>query len=101
MAGGAETYLRLFVSQPLWGTHNYSRRIPATEELCDYFRFGEKEISAWTIKRTLPDEVWIENPQYYEEFTENIKHENLVLDVYDEVAAEINKRDVGIQLRIL
>ena len=30
-----------------------------------------------------------------------IKHENLVLDVYDEVAAEINKRDVGIQLNIL
>ena len=68
---------------------------------CDYFRFGEKQISAWTIKRTLPDEVWIENPQYYEEFKENIKHENHVLDVYDEVAAEINKRDVGIQLKTL
>lgn len=31
----------------------------------------------------------------------HIKHENHVLDVYDEVAAEINKRDVGIQLKTL
>lgn len=31
----------------------------------------------------------------------HIKQENLELDVYDEVAAEINKRDVGIQLSIL
>lgn len=31
----------------------------------------------------------------------HIKQENLELDVYDEVAVEINKRDVGIQLNIL
>ena len=31
----------------------------------------------------------------------HIKHENHVRDVYDEIAAEINKRDVGIQLSIL
>jgi len=66
----------------------------------DYFKFGERSINAWTIQRTDPLEIQKHNPQYYDEYKDNIEYENLVLDIYDEIAMEINKHNVGIQMDI-
>ena len=53
------------------------------------FKFGGKRISAWTIQRTDLEEIHRRNPRYYEAYKENMIFENLVLDIYDEIAAEI------------
>lgn len=62
------------------------------------FRFGRKRIGTWTIHRTDPLEVQQSNPSYYEEYQENMLFENLVLDIYDEIATEINKHVSGIHM---
>lgn len=62
-----------------------------------YFTFGKKNITAWCIQRTNRDDV---RSSYYEAYKDNIAYENTVLDIYDEIAEEINKRDVGIKLDI-
>ena len=67
----------------------------------DCFKFGRKRISAWTIQRTNPAKIQEQNPQYYAEYKDNIYYENQVLDIYDEIAVEINKHNIGIQLEIL
>lgn len=64
----------------------------------DCFRFGEKRISAWHIQRTDPAEIRHHNPRYYEPFRDNMKYENSVLDIYDEIAREINRHNVGVQM---
>ncbi len=65
------------------------------------FRFGGKRISALNISRCDPEEVRKRNPRYYERFRENMERENLVLDIYNEIASAINRFDAGIRLRIL
>ena len=40
MPGGAEPLLRLFISEPVRGTHHYTRRFPAAEELRKEVRNG-------------------------------------------------------------
>ena len=64
------------------------------------FRFGEKTISAWTIQRSDIEEIRRINPGYYNQYKDNMKYENLVLDIYDKIAIEINKHNVGIHLDI-
>ena len=66
----------------------------------DSFQFEEKRIGAWQIRRADPAEVQQENPQYYEKYKDNIAHENLVLEIYDEIAVEINKAVVGARMEI-
>ena len=62
----------------------------------DCFVFGNKTITAWTIQRTAPSEM-----EQCDEYRDNCIHENLVLDIYDEIARAINKRHVGTRLKIL
>ncbi len=66
----------------------------------DCFLFGDKRISARTIQRTDPREVRRENPRYYRKYKDNMKYENLVLDVCDEIAAEISRHGVDFRLKI-
>ena len=52
---------------------------------------------AWNIRRINKNDV---RPEYYEACKETIEDENAVLDIYDEIAEEINKYDTGITLEI-
>ena len=61
-----------------------------------FFTFGDRKISALNIGRTDPAEAQRRNPGYYERFRDNIAHENAVLDIYDEIAAEIKQRGIGV-----
>ena len=62
---------------------------------------AKKRICAWSIQRTDPAEIWHHNPRYFEHFRDNMKYENSVLDIYDEIAREINRHYVGVQMDIL
>lgn len=63
----------------------------------DYFTFGNKKIVAWNITRLQRADTY---PEYYEVYKDNIAYENEVLDIYDEIAKEINKYIKGFQLEI-
>lgn len=65
----------------------------------DCFRFGKKEISSWTIKRTDLSKVKQRNPSYYKKYKDNMIYENMVLDIYNEIIEIINRFDIGISLR--
>jgi hypothetical protein len=49
------------------------------------FIFNDKNISAWTIKRSDIAEVKNLNPKYYEKYKENMDYENTVLDLFDSI----------------
>lgn len=65
------------------------------------FQFGIKRINAWTIQRTNLEETKHSNLSYYNVYKNNMEYENLVLDIYDEIATEINKHNVGIRMETL
>lgn len=67
----------------------------------EYFKFGGKRISALNIHHTDLSEVRQQNTQYYEAYLDNMQFENLVLDIYDEIAKEFNKYKTGIKLKIM
>lgn len=66
----------------------------------DCFRFGEKAISSWTIQRSDLLEVQRFNPSYYAKYEDNMIYENMVLDIYDEIAEIINRFGLGAELKI-
>ncbi len=66
-----------------------------------YFKFGGKRISALNIHRIDLSIIRQQNPQYYEAYIDNMQFENLVLDIYDEIAKEFNKYKTGIRLEIM
>ena len=63
----------------------------------EYFTFSDKKITACNTHRINKNDV---RPEYYEAYKENIENENAVLDIYNEIAKEINKYDTGITLEI-
>lgn len=66
----------------------------------DIFNFFGKRIDALNIARTDINKVIADNPEYYEEFKDNIDYENRVLDAYDAIAELINSYDLGVQLLV-
>ena len=66
----------------------------------DIFTFFGKRIEALNISRTNINEIIARNPEYYEEYKDNIDFENRVLDAYDDIAELINFYDHGVQLWI-
>lgn len=65
----------------------------------DEFIFGKKKIIADNIKRTNIEEVKSRNPRYYEEYYENMIHENAIIDIYTEIIAIINNYNLNIDMR--
>ena len=57
----------------------------------DYFQFGKKKISSWSIQRTDLNEVMKKNPGYYRQYKDNMIQENIVVDIYNEVVDIINQ----------
>ncbi|MCR5566714.1 MAG: NUDIX domain-containing protein [Clostridiales bacterium] len=60
------------------------------------FVFGQKKIFALNISRTDPAEIKARNPGYYEGHIANMLHENLVMDIFEEIAAVFNRYHTGI-----
>ena len=65
------------------------------------FRFGGKEITAWSIRRTDPEEVRQRDPGYFSRYADNMVHENVVLDIFNEIVPVFNAHRTGIGLRTL
>ncbi|MCR5663215.1 MAG: hypothetical protein K6G50_13980 [bacterium] len=55
------------------------------------FKFSRKEIIAFNITYNNLDYVKWRNPSYYKAFKKNMIYENMVLDIYNEIACKINK----------
>ena len=66
----------------------------------DCFQFGKKTISSWSIQRRDLKKIKKRNPSYYEHYRDNVIYENMVLDIYDEIAEIINEYDIGVNLKI-
>ena len=66
----------------------------------ELFRFGEKKINALNICRTTLSELQRIKPGecYYEEIRDNMFYENMVLDIYDDIATVINRDVPGINM---
>ncbi|MGG7175706.1 hypothetical protein ACQPV1_20755 [Clostridium neonatale] len=60
------------------------------------FIFNDKEIIAWNIKYSDIKKVQKKNPDYYEEYHKNIKYENIVIDVFNDIVKVL--KIVGIKL---
>ena len=65
------------------------------------FTFGRKTISSREILRTDISEFSTHIPYGYEGFIEHRENQNAVLDLYDEIAAEINRHSAGFQLPVM
>ena len=65
----------------------------------NWFQFGKKKISSWSIKRTDLSEVEQRNPKYYREYKDNKIQENMVIDIYNEIVDIINAFDLGLELK--
>jgi hypothetical protein len=64
----------------------------------DCFQFGKKTVSSWTIQRSNLLEMKQRNPEYYMQYKENMVHENMVLDIYNEIIAILNEYELGLNL---
>lgn len=64
----------------------------------DIFQFGEKIISSWNIERTDLEEVKNRNPEYFEDYKDNMMWENMVLNIYNEILDILNEYDPGLEL---
>lgn len=64
------------------------------------FKFGRKEIVASNIEYNNLEYVKWRNPSYYKSFKRNMIYENIVLDIYNEIACEINKHIADDELPI-
>lgn len=67
----------------------------------DCFRFGEKSITSWTIHKCNLEEVKERNPSYYNCYKDNMIFENLVIEIYNEIAMVINSYARGADMRII
>ena len=65
----------------------------------DSFQFGKKKISSWNISRTDLSEVKQKNPDYYQEYQDNMIQENRVLDIYNEIISILNEFGIGLELK--
>jgi len=60
------------------------------------FIFNNKEIIAWNIEYSDIKKVKKKNSDYYEQYHENIKYENIVIDIFNDIVKVL--RRVGIKL---
>ena len=65
----------------------------------DYFQFGKKKISSWSIKKTDLNKVMKKNPGYYRQYKDNMIQENRVLDIYNEIISILNEFGIGLELK--
>ena len=55
----------------------------------DNFTFDEKQIKALNISQVDVEECKKENPEYYQDYSSNIEHENTVINLYLEIVKAI------------
>lgn len=63
----------------------------------DSFQLGKKRISSWNITRSDLSEVK-DKSELLPDFKENILHENMVLDIYNEIIDILDAFDLGLNL---
>lgn len=66
----------------------------------DCFKFGDKSISSWNISRCDEEEVKEKNPSYYLNYRDNMEYENLVIEIYNEIANAVNTYVIDANMRI-
>jgi transcription elongation factor Elf1 len=64
----------------------------------DCFQFGKKTVSSWTIQRSNLLEMKQRNSEYYIQYKENMVHENMVLDIYNEIIDILIEYNLGVKL---
>lgn len=63
----------------------------------DSFQLGKKRISSWNITRSDLSEVK-DKSELLSDFKENMLHENMVLDIYNEIIDILKSFDLGLNL---
>ena len=66
----------------------------------DCFQFRDKIISSWTIQKCDIEEVKEQNPSYYYQYKENMLYENMVIEIYNEIARTIKDYINDVDIRI-
>ena len=66
----------------------------------DCFKFGEKSISSWNIRKCDIEEVKERNLSYYTYYKDNMEYENTVIEIYNEIANTINSYVEGVDMWI-
>ena len=64
----------------------------------DSFQYGDKAITAITIRRCNENDLKMRNPQYYDDYKGNISFENQVLDILAEITTAFEKCNVRLDL---
>lgn len=63
----------------------------------DNFTFDEKQIKTLNISQVDVEECKKENPEYYQDYSDNIEHENIVINLYIEIVKAIKSHTPDIQ----
>ncbi len=51
----------------------------------DWVRFGSKRITGFQITRSDPNQVKMKDADYYTRYAENMKTENVIIDIYEDI----------------
>lgn len=59
---------------------------------------GTGKVTAWNIKKTYRQAVWLANHKYYEQYKENMEHENAVIRIFERICQRLKKQGIEMSL---